>query len=285
MQLSLGGRIMGFFLEALAIETTRRCNIRCKHCMRGPAENIDLTEQLVDIILDNREIDGIDEICFSGGEPTLNPKIIIYTIDKIISEGLDVHNLVMVTNGQIFNEELVAAFNRFNTYRNQILIKQINERYTSTFTFKKKYIDDLIATNMDNHVRITFSTDQYHSPLDLEVAEAYRLSASHLKITENALSEDDVYKTGFADFGREFNYKLKKLRYCKEKKSYWIIDTLYVTANGYLTSQGDGQYSDMDKINMGHILDINYRDMLIKYGTPVFNTTPITEDTNFLVKK
>lgn len=275
---------MGFALHQLAFETTRRCNIRCKHCMRGESQNINLTKEIVDQFLDNNEINIIESICFSGGELTLNPDIIIYTINKIIEENLDVQELVMVTNGQIFNKELVDAFKRFNIYCNQRVKRSIIEKYEDVL--EPTSVENMIKTNTDNHVRITFSTDEYHKSINEEVKKAYYQYAKGLKITEAAVPEDEVYKTGFADFGKDFEYKLVAPRYYKYKKDYWIMDTFYVTATGYLTTEGMGQYTDMDKINMGHISEVDIRNILIKYGEPVFDIVPISKEKNaILVKK
>lgn len=276
---------MGFNLYLLALETTRRCNMQCAHCMRGKSQYINLTEELVDEILNNKEIILIDSICFSGGEPTLNPKIIIYTINKIIEENIDVRELVMVTNGQIFDKELVEAFNRFNDYCNQRIKKSLQEKYKNFISIGEDFIDNQIKLNTDNHVRITFSTDKYHSSIKEETKMLYKKFSKGLNITEHSVSDDKVYRTGFANFGKEFNYKLEDLRYYQEKENYAIIDIVYLTATGYLTSEGMGQYSDMDRINMGHISEINLRDILIKYGKPIFNTEPIVKSKNVLVKK
>lgn len=33
-------------------EVTRRCNFQCEHCMRGDAQNVDLSESAIDNLLD-----------------------------------------------------------------------------------------------------------------------------------------------------------------------------------------------------------------------------------------
>lgn len=154
---------MKYILYDLAIETTRRCNMKCEHCMRGESQNIDASNDIIDMILNDEEIKQIDHICFSGGEPTLNPNIIIYAIDKIIDENINVSEIVMVTNGQIFNKELVEAFNRFNEYRNQRIKQQLIARYSNKSS--EDLLDSLIKENTDGHARITFSVDRFHYPI------------------------------------------------------------------------------------------------------------------------
>lgn len=244
---------MKFILNDLAIETTRKCNMKCGHCMRGLSQNIDITPELIDMIFDNEEIAEINHICFSGGEPTLNPNIIIYTINKIIEQNLNVGEIVMVTNGQIFNRELLEAFNRFNEYKNKSSLGN---------TFHK-------------YARITFSNDKYHYPIKQEVKDNYYIYSRGIRITETDMEEKDIYKTGFSTIGKDFSYKLNQLRYCKEGDFYFVINNIYITATGYMTSEGMGRYTDMDRINMGHISDTTLQEVLSKYGKPVFSAPKI----------
>ena len=39
---------MEYVFHCLTFEVTRRCNLVCKHCMRGKAQNIDLSKEMVD---------------------------------------------------------------------------------------------------------------------------------------------------------------------------------------------------------------------------------------------
>lgn len=259
---------MKFILHDLAIETTRRCNMKCEHCMRGESQNIDAPKEIIDLILNNDEIKRIDHICFSGGEPTLNSNIIIYAINKIIAENIDVLEIVMVTNGQIFNKDLVEAFNRFNEYRNQRNTQQLTARYNK---LNKNVLNSIIQENTDGHVRITFSIDRFHYPVSQEVRDNYQKYAKGIKITEKDVEDKDIYKTGFATIGKDFNYKLDQLRYCKDGEYYTVIDNMYITVTGFITSEGMGQYSDMDRINMGNIYNTTLSKILATYGTPVMN--------------
>ena len=273
---------MKFILHDLAIETTRRCNMKCEHCMRGESQNIDASKEIIDRILNNDEIKRIDHICFSGGEPTLNPNIIIYAIDKIIAENIDVFEIVMVTNGQIFNKDLVDAFNRFNEYRNQRNRLELTSLYNN---LDKDDLENMIQENTDGHVRITFSIDRFHYPISQEIKDKYQKYTKGIKITEKDVEDKDIYKTGFSSIGKDFNYKLGELRYCQDGEDYMVIDNIYITATGFITSEGMGQYLDMDKINMGNLSNTTLSGILAKYGTPVMRAVKIVLDDELYKKR
>ena len=63
------------------------------------------------------------------------------------------------------------------------------------------------------------------------------------------------------------------------------MNSLYLTATGYITNNFDGQYTDMDKTNFGHLSNTNLVEILYKYGTPHYSTPRITEEDVVQYKK
>ena len=63
-------------------EVTRRCNFKCEHCMRGDAQNVDLSENAIDNLLNQTLAFG--DILFTGGEPLMALDKIEYIIDGMI---------------------------------------------------------------------------------------------------------------------------------------------------------------------------------------------------------
>lgn len=56
----------------LAIEVTRRCNMECAHCLRGDAQAVDMTQEIVDRFVDGLEEGmSIGDVTLTGGEPSL----------------------------------------------------------------------------------------------------------------------------------------------------------------------------------------------------------------------
>ena len=96
----------------MAVEVTRRCNMACGHCLRGDAENVDLTGMDIDSVLDQTE--AIGRLILTGGEPTLNMGAIQHIANGIARRGIPLMRVQIITNGLIYEERLVALAKRFS---------------------------------------------------------------------------------------------------------------------------------------------------------------------------
>ena len=56
-------------IDTLVLETTRRCNMSCPHCLRGDAQNLDLPDSVLEQVFKTDMTLGT--IVLSGGEPSL----------------------------------------------------------------------------------------------------------------------------------------------------------------------------------------------------------------------
>ncbi len=70
------------YMNCLAIEMTRHCNMDCKFCGKGQAQNLDISKEIIDKTLDEMEGVYIETLRISGGEPLLKPNLISYLIEK-----------------------------------------------------------------------------------------------------------------------------------------------------------------------------------------------------------
>lgn len=96
----------------LTIEVTRRCNMACGHCLRGDAENVDLTNMDINDILDQAE--AIGRLIVTGGEPVLNLRAIQHLVNEIARRGIPVMRGQIVTNALIYEEGLVTIAKRLS---------------------------------------------------------------------------------------------------------------------------------------------------------------------------
>lgn len=245
---------MKYSLRELYIEVTRRCNLKCAHCMRGQAQDIDLSKEDVDLFFEKLNGGTIERLIFGGGEPTLNPEIIAYIIDKIIRENIDVINVGMITNGQVYSKEIAEAFNHIDLYLKKIL--------------------HLFHPYISGRVVIAFSTDKYHDKICDRVREAYANCCKWISISDYNVPDKKILKTGRATFGKEYTYKLMNPKYIIEythdnESEIYINGNVYLTANGLITSNFDGSFIDMDNNNYGHVSDFSFYDYLDKYGESI----------------
>lgn len=61
-------------IRRIAFELTNRCNLNCRHCLRGDEQpRADLPKELVFSVLDQARRLGITQVSFTGGEPLLHP--------------------------------------------------------------------------------------------------------------------------------------------------------------------------------------------------------------------
>lgn len=95
----------------LEVELTRRCNMGCKHCMRGNAQNKDIKYEDIDSFLDQVEM--IDHLVLTGGEPLLNIDAMEHIAHALIERGIVLFGVMIVTNGSVYDERFISVLGLF----------------------------------------------------------------------------------------------------------------------------------------------------------------------------
>ena len=141
------------YLYSLDLEITRKCNLKCEHCFRGEAQDLTMSEQVIDAVLN--QIQGFAKINLTGGEPMLVPEKVEYIVDKIIENRIKIFGFGAVVNGTIQDERAISFINSCNK-----LASYINE-HTITGT----------------HIMITIeiSDDDFHKNCPKQAIEFYKI--------------------------------------------------------------------------------------------------------------
>lgn len=144
------------FFGGLNLEITRRCQLKCAHCLRGDAQDVDMSKEVIDSILD--QCAGIFEVFFSGGEPTLNIDVMDYFLKEVQRRNIPLGKLGFITNGisipDALKDFLLHAYDYITTCR------------TSCEAFRT---DATIATHY--RIDIGISADDYHTGSNPEAAK------------------------------------------------------------------------------------------------------------------
>lgn len=105
------------YISTLMIEVTRKCNMNCSHCMKGDSQDMDIDTKHIDSLLD--QVQSINEIGFTGGEPTLNVKAIEYTLEAIKKRNIDLDHFFIFTNGMKVSIDFIIVCLKLYEYSDE----------------------------------------------------------------------------------------------------------------------------------------------------------------------
>lgn len=123
----------------LNIELTRRCNMHCAHCFKGDAQDKDISNDVIDGLLDNTV--AIYHLGLVGAEVTLCPDRMRYLLNGLIKRNIPLLAMNFTTNGKICSPEVV----------------QIVKDYAA---YIRKFVRDDCRIDGDIHIGISF--DEFH---------------------------------------------------------------------------------------------------------------------------
>ena len=114
------------FPRKMRLEITNRCNNRCVWCYASNRyEKEDLSKEEFIKVIKYLADNGVFEITFSGGEPTLN-KALLELIEYANNLGLSTH---LITNGTLLSKDAVKKLERTGLKSIQISIEGIEDQH------------------------------------------------------------------------------------------------------------------------------------------------------------
>lgn len=231
---------MKIVFRRLQIEPTRRCNQACKHCCRGDAQSLDLNNDVVDALFDNNDIKEIYSLYIGGGEPSLNPNVINYIINKLEQNQITVRGFGLSTNGLIYSKELEDALSRLNDYCGRFQSRKSN-RNGFFFISSDQFHLSPSEIAIEEYSKLPFFAPYTGvHPLDIKIIEPYG----------NAVKNDLVApKEVYEQKPIESLYTVREY----ENEEYMIFDYLYISANGNIVYDGCSSYDMMDTQNYGNV--------------------------------
>lgn len=257
--------------KELAFEVTRRCNMKCPHCMRGNAENHTISKEVVDKALDN--VSMIGRLLLTGGEPFLEPEMIEYIFDGIIKREIPVMSINIVTNGTIRDKRIAESYNKITDY--------IAETVGVRMEWDKKQLRTI--------GKISVSNDNFHDDIDImETLKFYREHLNqHTIITKESPTKKDetdyiIYlgnaKTATLGENQKYRYTVTpyRVRFLNDEdgSAVAIHTMIQIGYDGKVLIGEDSSYEQQDKNNYGNILE---KPMSQLFAEGAFNE-PFTEE-------
>lgn len=233
-------------IGSLFFELTRKCNLKCMHCMRGEAQDVDLNKNVVDKFFysDEYKINSISELCFSGGEPSLSYDSLMHMSKIIEKEKIKIYDLSLVLNGTNYDENFIKE-----------LVK------ICEFGRMKDFFTRAL-------INIQFSNDQFHPQKNKEIIEKYRRSDVLVRIANEREKLTLILDVGNARANNIGNIPFNESRLTNpihaQKMCFnrLYLHNIYINALGYVLPHGDGSYNIMDEYNLGNIKDKSLLKMI-----------------------
>lgn len=243
-------------LENVSFETTRQCNLRCKHCYANASMNLEdeLTLEEIKALIDQLADIGVLSFIFTGGEPLLHPHIfelIEYARKKPLS-------VFLFTNGTLLTPEIVEKLKELQVLRVNISIDGSDEKTHDEFrglkgAYKKTIQSVKMLREAGIGVEISVSLHKGNYRKIKEILKLLKdLGVNQYKLWPITFSGRPEIKDIFitpAEFrevmvlNREFEFEelgkkeKEEFKYIKSLKNCGVgMGTLTIKCNGWVTS-------------------------------------------------
>ena len=201
-------------MNTLIIETTRRCQFQCDHCLRGCSQNKDMPIQYVETFLQQMPGQYIGSITFTGGEPSLAVDVINDTLKLCNDYGVEVGYFYIATNGYKIGEDFVIACLRWYSYCVEKEMCQVHVSNDGYHASEGNYSTELLDGLSFFSRKFSLECDYYHTVI----------------INEGLAAENGIGARDFTPSGWEFE---NGDFYCEE---------LYLNCKGELIAGCDLSY-------------------------------------------
>lgn len=250
--------------DSLVFEITRKCNLKCEHCMCGEPEDITMSKEIINKTIG--QIDRVKKIFLTGGEPMLEPDTVDYLVKNIIEKNIKLLAFNCVSNGTILNENGIKFINSLNE-----IATYINKCY------RKDWEED------HNHhiVNLTISTDEFHHNNPDKAIKFYKKYANNLihiireDEDENINNRPTIIKnSGRAEINNigigctHFINNMYHKECCGSchriefEQNQMVKCPILICANGNTRILEDISFEYRDKYNMGNILNKSLIEMI-----------------------
>ncbi|MCM1525267.1 MAG: radical SAM protein [Ruminococcus sp.] len=236
-----------YFVKTLSFELTRRCNMKCAFCSRGDAQNLDMSKEVIDKVLDEMEFFDLYDLRLNGGEPLLAKDGLIYLVNEIIRRGIKTHKVFIFTNGTIQDPDIKNALVKLGEYCKKLSntpwgkrMKEIaKQTHLKDFYNINSYVSIAVSTDLHNNSDVIDQTiDFYNSGVDPKILHAANQSKSFIGYGTTPKQEKSLFDTaiilrgnGLKNFQKLYNEGYRK--FSLHENDFNIIDDSYIR-DGYV---------------------------------------------------
>lgn len=234
----------------LSVELTRKCNLKCCHCMKGDAQNVDIGRNYIEKLCNF--VSEVNVLHITGGEPSMNTSGMRHLINTIRKENITIHSINVIFNGRtnyacVFLkqlEELNALTMHPDRSRFSVSVDVFHGEGSNS-SLKNFFSGYNAVKNLQKETSLSlypYFTSNY-PPL---------LATGRAKSLPTAVDPDDPNKCGNSCIMPIITHGN-------------TVDWLHLSANGVICVDGNQSYEYLDNSehNIGHIDDFSTPDDLL----------------------
>ena len=217
--------INSIVVDELMLEVTRRCNMKCAHCLRGEAQRLDMDLNTIWKIVNMS--DCIGHITFTGGEPTLNIGAIKFFFELAKAKYGHIPPFYVATNGKVKSLQLLNVL-------------------AAGYPF--------VEQGDNEYCGVSISTDIFHEITDEHNPLRSLKFYSDIKEHKDPYDDRWIMPRGRAkENGIGVLHRATAKKLCIDdiwelnEKNMFSIETLYVSANENIAADCDLSYDTMDE--------------------------------------
>ncbi len=248
--------------EELLMEITRYCNLDCRHCFRGESQNAFMSTETIYNLL--RNLDEIEKLVLSGGEPFMAVKQLNDVADAIYRNRIKVNQISVITNGTILNSEVIRALEKLQMVCNTLHVRVSNDKFHQ-MELERRHLVNKRLVNFTLLEKM-FGAELYGTPrkgMVMSLIEAVGRAKLLTQEEMDEVNEWGEYPTLYTLTnsnvfgGADLTVQHKPPYYAGDM---WIRSLMNIDVNGYLTDSY-ATYEDADSHNIDGC-NINYVGLL-----------------------
>lgn len=264
-----GGFMNKLYIQNLGLIVTERCNLNCKHCLRGKCSNKVMSDDVIEATLS--QITAIGVLHLEGGEPTLAIPTIEKILTFIIKNNILVDKVSTVINGTRYESKLIELYDYIQEYIN----RYNDETSKIVVSFDKYHIEEIKRINLlkdylDN-------TSKYAESI---YYDGYYEIKNKLFREGNAVNLDKKLTVPLRPMKTFATYIGKNYTFDKLNGLCNIGPIVTINVDGTIT-ESDASYNNQNTIyNYGNVLNASIIECLLKNKMKVVKPNKFENKTN-----
>jgi organic radical activating enzyme len=226
-------------IDNLILEVTRNCNMQCPHCLRGNAQRVNMSFEIINKALGM--FDTIGTLSISGGEPTLADKQLEHIANYMQWHPVFIDNFFMVTNGKTIKSTIFSSL--------EMIIMRCSDSELSQIEISRDHYHERNV----QHARWSKWAEQM----------SYRFKLSDYFFQDRVNANNKLIDMGRITVGMPIEGKWQgcQIDYTECEGCTYIEGDLYINALGDVLMCCDLSYSAQKKYKIGNILTMSKDDL------------------------